>query len=73
MTLASFNKYKKSLDTYIADREALDRDARADELMDYPFVGARIWLRELDELVRTIEWGRKTHWKYDEDGAYTFA
>lgn len=73
ITMASFDKYKKSLDTYITESEKLKKDACIDEVMGFPFVGARIWLRELDELARAIEWGRKTHWKYDEDGAYSFA
>jgi DNA topoisomerase-2 len=73
MTMASFNRYKKSLDSYMAERQRLDQDARIDDIMGYPFVGARIWMHELDELARAIEWGRKTHWKYDEDGMYTFA
>jgi hypothetical protein len=38
-----------------------------------PFVGARIWMRELDLLVERINRGRATEWQFDEYGKYSFA
>jgi DNA gyrase/topoisomerase IV subunit B len=39
----------------------------------YPFIGARIWLRELDEIEREIVEGRRTNWQYDTFGRYHYA
>ena len=37
------------------------------------FPGAKIWLRELDQLAEVIHYGRKTNWQYEAFGKYQFA
>lgn len=34
------------------------------------FPGAAIWLQELDELAKTIKFGRQTNWTYDDHNKY---
>jgi len=37
-----------------------------------PFVGARIWLNDLDTLERVIVHGRSTNWQFDDYGRFVF-
>lgn len=37
-----------------------------------PFIGAKIWLRELEELEKVVVFGRKTNWQYENYGRFVF-
>jgi hypothetical protein len=64
----------------LTEREYAKRQARIDELMkrqkylqdsDDVFVGAKIWLAELDELEEVIAKGLESNWLYGENN-YVF-
>jgi hypothetical protein len=37
-----------------------------------PFIGAKIWLRELAKLETIVAFGRKTYWQYENYGRFVF-
>jgi len=64
-------KFERALSAYRAQLDALLADAAPGP--GAPFIGARIWLAELDELETVIARGRETLWQYDDYGRFVFS
>ena len=64
-------KFETSLATKQKQLDTLNKSAEIGP--DAPFVGAKIWLSELDTLVERINVGRSTEWQYGDFGRFTFA
>jgi DNA gyrase/topoisomerase IV subunit B len=63
--------FAKHLDKYRAQLAELEEDARIIP-GQFPFIGAKIWLRELEELERAVIRGRETQWQYDNYNRYDY-
>jgi len=70
MTTDSCAKYEERARALREQLAQLDIDAAPGPGM--PFIGARIWVRELDELERVIIEGRRTQWKFEDAGRCSF-
>ena len=64
------SRFQASLNKKVAELAQLNEDSAIGP--GAPFIGARIWLRELQALETAIEYGRATHWEYDNFGRYEF-
>lgn len=62
MSKTSRERFAERHQRLLEDLRALDEHSRID--VGKPFIGAGIWLEELDELEKKIVSGRTTNWKY---------
>jgi DNA topoisomerase-2 len=71
VTLDGCAKYETALAA--KQQELRELNSAAEIAPRAPFIGAKIWLSELDALLERICNGRATDWEYGEHGRYTFA
>jgi DNA topoisomerase-2 len=70
ITLDGCAKFERALEEQRDCLRALDESARPE--FGAPFVGARVWLAELDLLTERINRGRATRWQYGDYERYSF-